>query len=277
MDPIQKVFQQLVDQNQTTSPYKLCSICNEPVPAIEVDVMGTKRWVQPRCKCEVEAFDAEQKEFQNFQREREVRELFSISQVGDRYLQAGFKNFQMRLGSENVFKVSQYYVDKFETFGRESLLLWGEPGNGKTHLAAAIHNALRAKGLVVVFVSMPDLLSKIKATFNRNNKESEEQILRALSICDLLIIDDLGAEKTSDWVEETIFKIIDNRYRRNKPILATSNMAPKELPEQIGKRSNDRIVEMMQPVENKATSYRREHAKDRFGQFRAFLQENEGA
>lgn len=266
-----------MDQNQTTSPYKLCSICHEPVPAIEVDVMGMKRWVQPKCKCEVEAFDAEQKEFQNFQREREVRELFSISQVGDRYLQADFKNFQMRAGSENALKVSQYYVDKFETFGRESLLLWGDPGNGKTHLAAAIHNALREKGMVVVFVSMPDLLSKIKATFNRNNKESEEQILRALSICDLLIIDDLGAEKTSDWVEETIFKIIDNRYRRNKPILATSNMAPKELPEQIGKRANDRIVEMMQPIENKATSFRREHAKERFGQFKAFLQENEGA
>lgn len=247
------------------------------MPVIEVDVMGMKRWVQPKCKCEVEAFDAEQKEFQNFQREREVRELFSISQVGDRYLQADFKTFQMRPGSENVFKVSQYYVDVFETFDRESLLLWGEPGNGKTHLAAAIHNELRAKGLVVVFVSMPDLLSKIKATFNRNNKESEEQILRALSICDLLIIDDLGAEKTSDWVEETIFKIIDNRYRRNKPILATSNMAPKELPEQIGKRANDRIVEMMQPIENKATSFRREHAKERFGQFKAFLQENEGA
>lgn len=65
---------------------------------------------------------------------------------------------------------------------------------------------------------MPELLSKIKATFNRNNNKREKQIMKALVICDLLIIDDLGAEKTSDWVLETVFEIFDACCRSERPI-----------------------------------------------------------
>src|SRR5690606_36955822 len=111
-----------------------------------------------------------------------------------------------------------------------------------THLAAAVHNHLTKHGKVVVFISMPELLNKIKATFNENNKETEEQILKALRICDLLIIDDLGAEKTSEWVQEKLFTIIDTRYKRQKPIMATSNIRPADLIDKIGKRAYDRIL-----------------------------------
>jgi len=219
---------------------------------------------------------AELQKAEKFQEERKVRELFSISEVGDRYLAASFADFVPRQGTEMAMKIAKHYVANFDEFGRESIMLWGPPGNGKTHIAAIIHNELRAQGKVVVFVSMPDLLGKIKSTFNKNNKESEEQILKALNICDLLIIDDLGAEKTSDWVEEVIFKIIDNRYRRNKPILATSNVPPQQLGEKIGFRAYDRVLEMMQPIKNEATSYRQEFARGRASKFQEILQGGQG-
>lgn len=204
---------------------------------------------------------------ENYQREQEVRELFSISNVGSRYLNASFDDFLHRPGSENAFRIAKHYAHHFDDYGQESILLWGEPGNGKTHLAAAIHNFLRAQGKIVVFVSMPELLSKIKATFNSNNKTSENQILKALNLCDLLIIDDMGAEKPSDWVSEILFIIIDSRYRRELPVLATSNLNTEELKNQIGKRVVDRMLELSQPIVNTATSYRAEIAKKRKSKF----------
>lgn len=272
-----------MQQNRTTShSSKICPHCQNEVPAIEVEILGRKRWVQPICKCEQDAKKAELNKFIRAKEENEVRELFSISNIGDKFLNASFDNFEIRQGAENAYKIAKHHAEHFDDYGFESIMLWGEPGNGKTHLAAAIHNRLIARNKVVVFISMPELLGKIKATFNRNNKETEQQILKALNICDLLIIDDLGAEKTSDWVQETVFTIIDNRYRRKKPILTTSNVSPNDyideygkpandLIDKIGKRAYDRILEMSQPIENKATSYRRKIAKQRLSKFNEIL------
>lgn len=272
MEAVAKVMNDLVTTNTTAShSSEFCEHCGNEVKAIPVEVFGKTRWVQPVCKCEQDIKKAEVNRLVKAKEENEVRMLFSISNIGEKYLNASFENFLMRQGSENAFKVAKHYAEHFDEFDYESIMLWGDVGNGKTHLAASVHNHLTAQGKVVVFVSMPELLSKIKATFNRNNNESEQQIMKALVICDLLIIDDLGAEKTSDWVQETVFEIFDARCRRERPILATSNLNPKQLPEQIGKRACDRLVEMSQPIENKATSYRREIAKGRMSKFDAIL------
>ena len=269
MEHLQKIMQDLAAKNMTDSQSegKECPHCSEIVPTLEIEIFGKTRWVQPVCKCEADIQKAEIETFKNAQREREVRELFAISDLGDRFEKASFENYQTRPGAEKAEKISRYYADNFDEFGLESILLWGIPGNGKSHLAAAVHNLLRKQGKVVVFVSMPELLKRIKATFGNGNNESEQQILKALNICDLLIIDDIGAEKTSEWVQEIIFLIIDNRYRRNKPVMATSNLEPKELAARIGKRSYDRVLEISQPIENKATSYRREVARGRVSKF----------
>lgn len=262
----------LIERQKTTShSSRICPICSNEVPAIEIEVLGRKRWVQPICECEKQAKMEEVNRLVRAKEENEVRELFSISNIGDKYLNASFENFEVRPGSEKAYKIAKHYAEHFEEYGPESIMIWGEPGNGKTHLAAAVHNHLTEQGKVVVFISMPELLNKIKATFNYNNKETEQQILKALNICDLLIIDDLGAEKTSDWVQETVFTIIDGRYRRQKPIMATSNIRPADLIDKIGKRAYDRILEMSQPIENKATSYRREIAKQRLSKFDEIL------
>lgn len=262
----------LITTNMTDSHSSvICPYCGQEVKAIQVEVFNKKYWVQPVCQCEKDVKKAEVERLIKAKEDNEIRSLFAISNVGDKYLSASFDNFSMRQGAEKAFKAAKYYAEHFEEFGAESLLLWGDVGNGKTHLAAAVHNYLIAQGKTVVFISMPELLGKIRATFNKNNNESEHQIMKALMICDLLIIDDLGAEKPSDWVLETVFQIFDGRSRRQKPLMATSNLNPKDLPDQIGKRIPDRLIEMSQPIKNEATSYRREIAKGRMSKFDSIL------
>jgi DNA replication protein DnaC len=92
-------------------------------------------------------------------------------------------------------------------------------------------------------------------------------VIKALLECDLLILDDIGAEKVTDWGEETLFNIIDDRDRKEFPIFYTSILQPKELLDKLGKRSYDRMIETRVMIENKAMSYRRAIAKERMKRF----------
>ncbi len=246
-----------------------CEHCNKYIAAITVEVprLRIKNKILPTCECVVEREEAKIREAQNFAKKREIEKLFSISNLGERFSKSTFESFLDRNGSETAYKVAVKYVKTFKEWNGESLLLWGEPGNGKTHLAAAIVNELSKKGYIVVFQSVPELLQRIRSTFNSENKENETQIMRALLECDLLILDDIGAEKTTEWVEEKLFNIIDGRYRKELPTLYTSNLEPKELKNQVGKRSYDRMVETSLTVKNEAASYRREIAKQRLQRF----------
>ncbi|OFC91932.1 primosomal protein DnaI [Bacillus thuringiensis] len=246
-----------------------CEHCNKYIAAITVEVpqLRIKNKILPTCECVVEREEAKIREAQNFAKKREIEKLFSISNLGERFSKSTFESFLDRNGSETVYKVAVKYVKTFKEWNGESLMLWGEPGNGKTHLAAAIVNELSKKGYIVVFQSVPELLQRIRSTFNSENKENETEIMRALLECDLLILDDIGAEKTTEWVEEKLFNIIDGRYRKELPTLYTSNLEPKELKNQVGKRSYDRMVETSLTVKNEAASYRREIAKQRLQRF----------
>lgn len=246
-----------------------CEHCNKYIAAITVEVpqLRIKNKILPTCECVVEREEAKIREAQNFAKKREIEKLFSISNLGERFSKSTFESFLDRNGSETAYKVAVKYVKTFKEWNGESLMLWGEPGNGKTHLAAAIVNELSKKGYIVVFQSVPELLQRIRSTFNNENKENETQIMRALLECDLLILDDIGAEKTTEWVEEKLFNIIDGRYRKELPTLYTSNLEPKELKNQVGKRSYDRMVETSLTVKNEAASYRREIAKQRLQRF----------
>ena len=246
-----------------------CEHCNKYIAAITVEVpqLRIKNKILPTCECVVEREEAKIREAQNFAKKREIEKLFSISNLGERFSKSTFESFLDRNGSETAYKVAVKYVKTFKEWNGESLMLWGEPGNGKTPLAAAIVNELSKKGYIVVFQSVPELLQRIRSTFNSENKENETQIMRALLECDLLILDDIGAEKTTEWVEEKLFNIIDGRYRKELPTLYTSNLEPKELKNQVGKLSYDRMVETSLTVKNEAASYRREIAKQRLQRF----------
>lgn len=269
MNPMEQVVSQVLANQSisTTSPSepRVCPHCKEVVPVIEQVIFGKKRFIQPVCECEAKARDEEVIANAKYQEQRKLREMFSISDLGERFDEASFEKFKPSPGSENALKFSKRFVNEFDTelWKGLALMLFGTPGNGKSLLAASVANALESKGKTVVFISMPNLLQKIRSTFNGNNKESENEIMKALHACDLLVIDDIGAEKVTDWVEDVIFRIVDGRYTRKKPIFVTSNLNPEELGAKIGARSMDRLTEMCQSIHNKATSYRKVIAQQR--------------
>lgn len=235
---------------------------------MEVTILGRKRTVQPRCHCEVERFEAEMRRNQEAQIKAEIERLFSISELGARFQDCTFDNFVVRKGTEIALQVSREFAENFQPDKPDGVLLWGEPGNGKTHLAAAVANHLMSKGFTVVFVTMPELLERIRNTFNRDEKESEADLMRALLLCDLLIIDDLGAERVNDWTQDVVMRIVDKRYRRLKPLFATSNYEPSELRLRLDDKGRvyDRLTDFMVPVENKAQSFRVERGMKRIAE-----------
>jgi DNA replication protein DnaC len=125
------------------------------------------------------------------------------------------------------------------------LWLFGDVGTGKTSLAMLVSKAALEAGRSVAIYSMPRLLSDIKETYEDNSERSYMQLFERLVGVDLLHIDDLGAEKRTDWVLEQLYSIINERWQEQRSIIVTTNLVDvDELRAQIGPRTVSRLHEM---------------------------------
>ena len=155
------------------------------------------------------------------------------------------------------------------------LFLEGQPGVGKTHLAAAVlKQVIQTTGARGVFYDTRDLLRIIRSTYDPSIRTTELEILRPVMQADLLVLDDLGAEKTSEWVEETMNLIVNTRYNERRLTIFTSNYddmpddAQTEntdfsLKERIGFRIHSRLHEMFEFLEFDGADFR--HAPSNAG------------
>jgi DNA replication protein DnaC len=113
------------------------------------------------------------------------------------------------------------------------LFLYSAPGRGKTHLEAAITNYLLEQGRKALYVIVPEMLQYIRDGFNPEEQrlhEGASQRLRQIRSADVLLLDDLGAEKGSAWAIEQLYLILDYRYREELPTVVASNLTPDTLP-----------------------------------------------
>jgi DNA replication protein DnaC len=146
----------------------------------------------------------------------------------------------------------QAFVDDLDTRLEEGRGLWlfGDTGTGKTTLAMLISKAALENGRTVAIYSLPKLLARIRRTYDSEpGGDSYLSFFERLTSVDLLHIDDLGAEKRSDWVLEQLYALINERYETQRSVLITTNLPHPELEEQIGPRTVSRLTEMCDEVE----------------------------
>lgn len=244
-----------------------CPDCGNVVKPYVISVLGETRYIKRKCDCVLERVAKEAAERMEIERRERINRLFNLAELGPRFSECTFESWIPRRGAERCFELAKEYADNFDEHARrgDGLLLMGEPGNGKTHLAAAIVNHLVLRGKTCVFRSVPALLKRLQETYREGSRVTESEVLAVLQDADLLVLDDLGAEKVTEWAESTLYFIVDERYRWKKPLVVTTNCRLEVLEERIGTRTIDRLLEMCTLVENRASSYRRERAKERLG------------
>ena len=134
----------------------------------------------------------------------------------------------------------------------ESLYLWGPTGSGKTHLAVALmrEDWIAKPSQRPTFVKVPPMLLEIREVFSVSSERSstdsrsERSIIDRYATADLLILDDVGTEKISDWAIQTLAVIVDKRYSEMRRTLVTSNLSLEELSDRIGDRTAARLAGM---------------------------------
>lgn len=119
--------------------------------------------------------------------------------------------------------IERYPWTAIEPQGPKGLLLIGQAGVGKTHLAAAILTAVIAKGHRGLFCTTRDLLRRMRDSYNPTIQTTERQIIEPVLTCELLVLDDLGAERLTEWVADTMDLIIDTRYADGRTTIVTTN------------------------------------------------------
>ena len=140
---------------------------------------------------------------------------------------------------ENAKKYTSKLISEQTTKG---LFITGTYGVGKTYLASCIANELIKNKNTVIFGTLIQLLDLIKDTY-KDNEISDKEYLNLYSSVDLLIIDDLGKEKPTDWVLEKLFLIVNNRYNNYLPIVITTNYNRNQLRERLCINKNYSMVD----------------------------------
>ena len=155
------------------------------------------------------------------------------------------------------------YAEEYPLSDR-GLLLMGQPGVGKTHLAVATLRSLALeKGVPCLFCDVQDLLRQLQATFDRQSGMTELELLQPVLLTEVVLLDDLGGRQFSPWVEETLSHIVTTRYNENRATLVTTNYMdePREkrdptLKDRIGPRIYSRLQEMCHFVKVEAADFR---------------------
>ena len=156
---------------------------------------------------------------------KKIKKLFKESNITKRGLNRTFETFEVNAVNNKAYEISKKYAENWEKYKDEGigLIFIGKYGTGKTHLAFAIANYLLNKGIPVVYETLINLMEKLKNGYEQYSNMEYFEIIKLYCECDLLIIDDLGKEKLSEWVLEKLFQIINSRYENMLPVIITTN------------------------------------------------------
>lgn len=232
-----------------------CGECGERKEC-RVEILGSLFTVPCLCRCGREAYEKRERDFKDQQRRIRIANM-RVSGISDESLRdVCFKDSD---GSENIRKC-QAFVEHWDEIREQNtgLLMSGPVGTGKTFCAACIANALIDRGIPVMMTSFPVILGTSKFEMN--------DIVRQAMEYDLIIVDDLGVERDTEFSAETVYQFIDARYRVGKPMIVTTNLSLKDMRSQESiryRRIYDRVLEMCVPMVFSGDSRRVEKRKEK--------------
>lgn len=246
----------------------ICHKCNT-AKQCKVNPFGSERIVACLCKCAADARDKQQ-------RDDERREFMLRC---EKYRRLGFADEKMRnwtfanddMSNPTLTHAMQKYVENFDTLREQGkgLLLYGTVGSGKTYAACEVANALIDKAHPVLVTNFATLVNTLQEKF-----DSRQTYIDSLNKFDLLVIDDLAAERDTEYMQENVYNIIDARYRAGLPVIITTNLTGSQLknPDSISKeRIYSRLLEKCHPIHVDGADRRRAALKENHADMKNLL------
>lgn len=245
-----------------------CHECHTPKQC-KINIFDRERIVSCLCKCAVEKKQAED----------QAREHAEFLAKCEKYRRMGFPESNMQdwtfanddMSNPLLTKAMQNYVEHFDEFRAQGkgLLLYGSVGSGKTYAACEVANALIGKGYPVLVTNFARLSNTLQGMF-----DGKQQYIDSLNRFSLLIIDDLAAERDTEYMQEQVWNIIDARYRAQLPMIITTNLSGTDLkqPTSLSKeRIYSRLLERCHPIEVKGADRRKTKLKNEYNNMKEIL------
>lgn len=213
-------------------------------------------------KKSIEKNNREAKEYLKKERLRRMKNLSNANGLPSLFIDKTLDNYN-RSKNPIAYKAAKDFVESFPN--TKGLLFSGGVGLGKTHLCAAIANELNKKLYSTYFGNVVDVIGTLKSTYNSNSELTESEIIDMMTDkVDLLIIDDLGKESTTDHNLSLLYRIINRLYENEKAIIITTNYTSKELKDKLGSRGPailSRITSMCRPIGLSGEDWRVKHER----------------
>lgn len=237
-----------------------CGKCHTP-KEFRGNFLGMVKVVSCLCRCRADELAAEEQQ----RKAEKQRERIMLNRRAS-FLESDMQhwNFAADDGADpRIMRAAKSYVANFTQFREQGkgLLLHGGVGTGKTFAAACIANALIDTGRTCLMTNFARVLNTLWSI------EEKQAYIDSFNQFDLLVLDDLGAERRSEYAQEQVFNVIDGRYRSGLPLIITTNLGIDKIkkPDTIGNaRIYDRVLEMCHPIELSGQSRRRKKVAEEF-------------
>lgn len=225
-----------------------------------------------QCKCQKEEEERIKDREKRHKEQKIIETIRNKSLMDEKFLSSTFESSDEIKDNKKQIEIAKKYTQKFDYLYQKNqgLLLWGNLGTGKTHIACCIGNKLIENRKTVYATSLVKILEK------QFNKSELSKIIDNMNVAQLLILDDLGAERNTEYAQEVVYNIIDSRYRSKKPMIITTNLLLEEMKNERNlklKRIYDRIFEVCYPVMFNGQSLRMKEAAKRFDNMKKFLED----
>jgi DNA replication protein DnaC len=219
----------------------------------------------PACSEEQRAAEREAAEIAKQERARaRMEEAIGRAAIPVRFIGRSFDNYRADTPAQRAnLTACREFAEKFEQHARtgESLLMLGKAGTGKSHLASSILQAIMPAHCGL-YTTVADLIETVRETWRRDSETSQARVMHMLTSVPLLVIDEVGVQYGTESEQNTLFQIIDRRYRDRRPMVLMANLQPAELKVLLGDRIYDRLREVSQVLAFDWDSYRPQARRD---------------